>query len=136
MEYAKALETEVNAVLRTLMRRAYGNANINHRMAHVEGRPLDLGTPFPHQGIGALRKLLLDEPLVKKGLDAVAREHTKHLTDPYKLPRQLEKVQKLRNPAAHAEPVSREELLRLRDEVMGIGQTGVLSELVWRKEGG
>ncbi len=136
VEYAKALETEVNAVLRTLMRRAYGNANINHRMAHVEGRPLDLGTAFPHQGIGALRKLLLDEPLVKKGLDAVAREHTKHLTDPYKLPRQLEKVQKLRNPAAHAEPVSREELLRLRDEVMGIGQTGVLSELVWRKEGG
>ncbi|MEQ9570181.1 MAG: hypothetical protein RLN75_08330 [Longimicrobiales bacterium] len=102
-------------------------------MAHPGGRPLDLGTPFPHQSIGALRNLLLDEPLVKKGLQAVASAHVKHLTDPYKLPAQLERVQRVRNPAAHAEPVTRDEVLRLRDDLMGIGRAGVLVGLVGRK---
>lgn len=132
--YAKALETEANAVLRHFMRKAYADRNINQRMAHVEGRPLDLGAGIPHQTIGALRRLLLDEPLVRKGLQAVASRHEKHLTDPYKLPRQLERVQKVRNPAAHSEPVSRDEVLELRDEIMGIGQTGALLELARLKD--
>jgi hypothetical protein len=134
VEYAKALETEVNAVLRVLMQRAYAGTDINKRMAIVDGRPLDLGTAFPHQSIGALRRLLEDEPLVKRGLETVAKAHVKHLTDPYKLPAQLEKVRGVRNPAAHAKPVGRGEVLRLRDELMGIGQGGVLVDLVWRKE--
>lgn len=133
VEYAKALETEVNAILRHFMRKAYAGVSINKRMAHLDGRPLDLGAAIPHQTIGALRRLLLDEPLVRKGLQAVASEHEKHLTDAYKLPAQLERVQKVRNPAAHAEPVSRDEVLKLRDELMGIGRTGVLLELVRRK---
>lgn len=130
VEYAKALETEANAVLRHFMRRAWADASINRRMAHIEGRPLDLGRAIPHQTIGALRRLLLEEPLVRQGLRAVAPEHEKHLTDPYKLPAQLERVQKVRNPAAHSEPVDRDAILEVRDELMGIGRTGVLLELV------
>lgn len=133
VEYAKALETEVNAILRSLMGRAYADADINRRMAHVEHKPLDLGLPFRHLGIGALRKLLTDEPLVKRGLERVAPGHVKYFTDEYKLPGQLERVQKLRNPAAHAEPVSRDEVLELRDALLGIGRMGVLVELVGRK---
>lgn len=104
VEYAKALETEVNAVLRVLMQRAYAGTDINKRMAIVDGRPVDLGTAFPHQSIGALRRLLEEEPLVKRGIERVAASHVKYVTDEYKLPRQLEKVRELRNPARACRP--------------------------------
>lgn len=133
VEYAKALETEVNAILRGLMNRAYSDVDINRRMAYVEHKPVDLGRAFPHQGLGALRKLLADEPLVKEGLKRVASGQVLYFTDEYKLPRELEKVQKLRNPAAHAEPVTRDEVMAVRDALMGIGQMGVLVQLVARK---
>ena len=45
----------------------------------------------------------------------------------------MEAVQELRNPAAHSKAIGREEVLRVRDELLGIGRPGVLVELVGRK---
>jgi hypothetical protein len=135
VEYAKAMETEVNSVVFPLLRRALQDRPVQERLVRVDGRELDLGRPVSHQTLGVLRRLLLDEPLVKKAISSVTSAHATYFTDKYKLPRQLEKVQVLRNPAAHSGAVSREELLKLRDELLGIGQMGMLVDLVVRKAG-
>lgn len=133
VEYAKALETEVNAIVLPLVRRALEDRPPWERTVHVDGRDLDLGRPLPHQTLGTLRRLLLEEPIVKKALQGAASGHVTYFTDRYKLPRQMERVQGLRNPAAHSQAVGREDVLRLRDELLGIGRPGVLVELVGRK---
>ena len=46
------------------------------------------------------------------------------------LPRQLEKIVDMRNPAAHTGAVARAEILKRREEIMGIGQVGVLGSIV------
>lgn len=136
VEYAKALETEANAVVFGLLRRALHERPLRDRLVRAGDRELDLGRPVPHQSLGTLRRLLLDDPVVKDAIRRVASAHVTYFTDEYRLPAQLEKVQELRNPAAHSEAVSRERLLRFRDELMGIGGMGVLVELVIRKERG
>jgi len=133
VEYAKALETEVNAVVLPLVRKALENRPQGERLVRVDGRELDLGRPVSHQTLGALRHLLTREPVVRKALQHAASAHVGYLTDPYKLPGQMEKVQSLRNPAAHGAALGREEVLKLRDALMGIGRMGVLVELVGRK---
>ena len=70
---------------------------------------------------------------MKKALQGTAPGHLSYFTDPYKLPGRMEKVQELRNPAAHSKAVGREEVLRVRDDLLGIGRPGVLVELVGRK---
>lgn len=131
--YAKAIETEVNAVVFPLVRKALKDLPMRERLVRVDGRELDLGRPVPHQTLGVLRRLLLDESIVKKALGRVASPHVTYFTDQYKLPGQLEKVQALRNPAAHSQAIGREEVLRLRDNLLGIGRMGVLVELLHRK---
>ncbi len=70
---------------------------------------------------------------MKKALQGTASGHVSYFTDRYKLPRQIERVQDLRNPAAHSRAVGRDEVLRVRDELLGIGRPGVLVELVGKK---
>ena len=134
LEYAKAFETEVNAVVFPLMRQALEDKRLAERLVRVDGRELDLGRPVQHQSLGALHRLLLEEPVVKEALKRVASRHVTYFTDTYKLPAQIAKLQALRNPAAHDSAVSRERLLTLRDELLGIGGMGMLVELVVRKE--
>ena len=133
VEYAKALETEVNAIVLPLVRSALEDRPQGERLVHVDGRELDLGRPVSHQTLGALRLLLTREPVVKKALQHAASAHVGYLTDPYKLPGRMEAVQELRNPAAHSKAIGREEVLKVRDELLGIGRPGVLVELVGRK---
>jgi hypothetical protein len=134
VEYAKAVETEANAVVFSLLRRALQERPLRDRLVRADGRELDLGRPVSHQTLGTLRRLLLDEPLVKDAIRRLGSAHVTFFTDEYRLPGQLEKVQALRNPAAHSDSVSRERLLKLRDELLGIGGMGVLVDLVTRKE--
>jgi len=136
VEYAKAVETETNAVVFPLLRKALHDVSLQDRLVRVDGRELDLGRPVSHQTLGVLRRLLLDEPVVKKALGRVASAHVTYFTDEYKLPGRLAKVQALRNPAAHSAAIGREELLKFCDELLGIGGMGVLVDLVLRKEGG
>ncbi len=95
VEYAKALETEVNAIVLPLVRRALEDRPPWERTVHVDGRDLDLGRPLPRQTLGTLRRLLLEEPIVKKALQGAASGHVTYFTDRYKLPRQMERVQGL-----------------------------------------
>ena len=133
VEYAKAVETELNALLFPLLRRAWGSRSDAGRRVRVDGRELDLGGRVPHQSLGAIRGLLLREAAVAEGIRVVAPGEVTYLTDEYKLPGQLKRVTELRNPAAHADAVERGELLTRREEILGIGQTGILSEMVRAK---
>jgi hypothetical protein len=130
VEYAKAVETELNALLFPLLRRAWASRSGPERRVRVDGRELDLGGRVPHQSLGAIRGLLLREPAVAEGIRTVAPHELTYLTDEYKLPRHLEKIVGMRNPAAHTGGVSRAELLARREEILGIGQMGVLGEMV------
>lgn len=134
VEYAKAVETEVNAVLFPLLRKGVHGLPAREQIIHVNGRELDLGRLVPHQTLGTLRRLLLDEPTVKKALGRAGSRHVTYFTDAYKLPGRLERVQELRNPAAHGSEVTRDEVLRFREELLGIGRVGLLLELLWTKE--
>lgn len=129
LEYAKAVEMEANAVLRALMLRAYRGASARVAITRTDGRPLDFREPLRHLTLGELVRLLVDDDVVRRGLQSVAPQHVSYLTDEYSLPSRLKRVQAVRNPAAHSAPIDRETLLKLRAQLMGIGQTGVLLEL-------
>ncbi len=130
VEYAKAIETELNATLFPLLRRAWGARSGPERRVRVDGRELDLGGHVPHQSLGVIRGLLVREPAVAEGIRTVAQNELTYLTDEYRLPRQLEKIVDMRNPAAHTGAVARAEILKRREEIMGIGQVGVLGSIV------
>jgi hypothetical protein len=49
------------------------------------------------------------------------------------LPHQLEPILELRNPAAHDSPVTREEMGRWRQEILGIGCEGLLVRIARAK---
>jgi hypothetical protein len=131
VEYAKAFETEVNAALRGLLRRGTEGLPPHECRIRVDGREVDLRR-MPHLTLGALRRILLEEPVVKRALQVSASAHVGYFTDEFKLPKQLEQLQKLRNPAAHDSRIAREEVLELRGRLMGIGVMGELAELVRR----
>jgi hypothetical protein len=88
------------------------------------GRPRAAPEPRHDQGIAPPRAP------VAEGIRTVAPNELPYLTDEYKLPRQLEKIMGMRNPAAHTGSVERSELLARREEILGIGQMGVLGEMM------
>lgn len=133
VEYAKALETELNSVLQPLLNRGLKDRRHQDRLVRVAGSQIDLGSSFPHQTIGALRRLLLEEPVVKQALTISASPHVTFFTDPYRLPMHLAKVKEVRDPGAHDSAVSRERCLTLRADLLGIGCRSVMTELVHRK---
>jgi hypothetical protein len=133
VEYAKALETEVNAILLDYLRRALEDSPGSDRFVRTDKGEIDLGRSFGHQSLGTLRRLLTDEPKVGRALETVASAHRKFFTDPYRLPSVLEAAANLRNPAAHAAALGRDDLMRFRARLVGIGQLGALVDLVGRK---
>jgi len=131
VEYAKALETEVNATLRGLLRRGLDAVPAHEARVRVNDREVDLRR-MPHLTLGQLRRLLVSEPVVKKALQVTVPPHAGWFTDEHQLPKHLEAFRTVRNPAAHEKRVDREKALAVRRDLMGIGVMGVLAELVRR----
>lgn len=124
VEYCKAIETELNALVFPALRRVYARASADEREVLADGRLLDLGGRVPHQSLGTLRHLIVHREPVRKGLRTVLPHDWRWIEG--ELPHHLEPILELRNPAAHDRPVSREEMGRWRQEILGIGCEGLL----------
>lgn len=125
--YAKAVETELNALLFPALNRVLKDVAYTQREARDEGRAIDLGRPVPHQTLGALRRLLEHDGTVRRYVPVALGPAAGWLTQ--QLPAQLGRIEELRNPGAHSETVARGEAERLREMVLGIGCYGLIVRL-------
>jgi hypothetical protein len=107
IEYAKAIEVELNALLRPGLVAAGEGGHVNlGRMAHALEQP---------------------KPAMRRWLDQRFGSEARYLTGP--LARKLSVFAVLRNRSAHAEPVSLQTATALREETLGIGQEGLMVRL-------
>ncbi|MDX1645491.1 MAG: hypothetical protein R3244_14150, partial [Thermoanaerobaculia bacterium] len=132
VEYAKAIETELNALLFEALHRALSGKPPHEREVRADGRLLDLGGYPPHQSLGTL-KYLLDskDAIVTTALRTVLKQDANWLLGT--LPHRLAPIKKLRNPAAHGSSLTRSRLADMRAEILGIGQEGLLVRLARTK---
>lgn len=127
--YAKAVEAELNALLFDAIRGAVAKLPSSQRTAHVDGRPLDLRDAVPHQPLGTILNLLRHDDAMKR---AVKRAFTNQNDARWilgELPSHLEPIVRVRNPAAHSEHARREVVSHVRAAVLGIGVSGVITQL-------
>ena len=120
VDLAKAMEVQANLVVR----QALAGAPPSVREVNVDGTPRDL-TRGAGLSLGQLGRVIAGGP-VAQALDA-------RLRDGQWLTRQgayvLQEVARHRNPAAHAEPVTRPVAERLRNQLLGVGCYGDLVKL-------
>lgn len=118
---SRALELQVNLVLR----HALGLAPRDVRLANVDGKTRDLADGA-NWTLGTLAKAIGGD-----GERAVwLRTHLRNgVWFTGSLPAILDSVAEVRNPAAHAEAVSREAVTQLRAQLVGVGCKGALVEL-------
>jgi hypothetical protein len=122
MSYAKAVETELNALVFPALRRVLERQPPAEREVHDEGRPLDLGRPVPHRTLGSLRRLLQHSDVVEKWLRVALPQDFSWLRSV--LPGEIGVLEDLRNPAAHSAAAGRKEVGRVREKTLGIGGEG------------
>ena len=121
VDFAKALEVQGNA----LLRRALANAPRDVRLANVEGRSVDL-TRGEFLSLGQLARVIADNKGVNDGLRRRVRPGEWVAVS---LAPVMREIAELRNPAAHTERFSREQIVPLRDRLVGVGCMGHLVEL-------
>jgi hypothetical protein len=127
VEYAKAVETELNALLFPPLRRFYAGKPVPDRSVLLDGRTVDLGLRIPPQSLGTLEILLEKKPVIQKGVRMVfPHDHGWVLGE---LPHALKRIVEIRNPAAHARKTTRDTLMLRRAEIMGIGCEGLIVRL-------
>jgi len=127
VEFAKAVETELNALLFPPLRKAYAGKPVPDRSVLLDGHTVDLGLRVPPQSLGTLAVLLEKKPVIQKGVRAAY--HHDHLWILGELPHALKRIVEIRNPAAHAQKTTRDTLLHRRAEIMGIGCEGLIVRL-------
>lgn len=118
---ANAVEVQANALLRAAMR----NAPEALRLANVEGRTVDVAREGPFS-LGQLARLI--------GGDRTRCEYIRLRLDQGEwfvssLPPILEDLAEKRNPAAHGGTLLRDDAMRLRDRLVGVGALGDLLKL-------
>ena len=123
VEYAKAMETELNALLFPVLHRSLGGKD---RIVYVDGRRVDVGERVPHQSLGALRHLL-ENDAVRRAMRGTLPQYANWLTGV--LPTRLEILADLRNAAAHSASTAREQVSDAREEILGIGQEGLITHV-------
>jgi hypothetical protein len=70
VEYAKAVETELNALLFPRLRKRLERAMAKDRDVVIGGRGIDIGARVPHQSLGTILHLLQHEDAVGRALGA------------------------------------------------------------------
>ena len=121
IDYAKAFEVQVNG----LLRRVISGANRDARFVDVGGKTIDLMTA-PPLALGQLARAIGDNKPLN---DWLKRRLEPRDWVSITLPPVLENLALYRNPAAHATRISREEVVALRDSLVGVGGIGRLVEL-------
>lgn len=119
--FAKAIEVQVNAVLR----RALAKVPAAARLVNVDGTTVDL-VEHRSLGLGELARAIGGERALNVALTGVL-ENGRWFTE--QLPPVLEELRQVRNPGAHRAVVDRATAKRWRDQVVGIGCAGLLVEL-------
>lgn len=128
IELAKAVETELNAILFRATRRVLRSKPPRERETHIDGRLVDLGDVACHLPLGAIRLLLERDDLMQRAVNiAFGPTDAKWLVG--LLPSQLAPLVELRNPAAHSAALDRERAARQREAILGIGCEGLIVQL-------
>jgi hypothetical protein len=121
VDYSKAMEVQVNAILR----RALTGSEARLRQTNVDGRTIDVVADGPLT-LGQLARAIGGE----RALSEVLRRRLGHgQWFVSSLPPILSELAAARNPAAHTAAIERAEVLRLRNQLVGVGCTGSLVEL-------
>ena len=128
VSYAKAVETELNALLFPALRKRLEGRPPHEREVRDEGRLLDLGGGVPHQSLGTVRHLLERSDLVQATLRQVMPSD--HVWVLGLLPRQLGPILELRNAGAHSGVTTARSLDGVRESILGIGCEGLIDRLV------
>ena len=128
VEYAKAVETELNAVVFGTLREALGGKPQAEWQARIDGRSVDLGGNVPHQSLGTLRNLLEHDETVRTALKRALGRTGTWLVD--ELPYGLKPIVEMRNPAAHDALAEPEEVKLRRRRILGIGCQELLVRVV------
>jgi len=131
VEVAKAVETELNGLVFPAVRRVLAKAPPDEREVYAGASLIDLGSRVPHQSLGTIRHLLARNDAFRKALRTALPHDWRWLEG--ELPAYLEPILDLRNPAAHEDTVSREQMSRLRQSTLGIGCEGLLVQIVRSK---
>ncbi|MFC1791045.1 hypothetical protein ACFL0I_01085 [Gemmatimonadota bacterium] len=127
VEYAKAVETELNALLFPSLRKVYAGKQEADRSVLLDGRTLDLGSRIPPQSLGAILVMIEKKPVVQKGIrTAYPHDYSWILGE---LPHYLRRIVEIRNPAAHGKCLGRGAVSDRRAEIIGIGCEGLLVRL-------
>lgn len=128
VEYAKSVETELNALVFGTLREALGGKPPSERRIKLDGRTVDAGGHVPHQSLGTLRNLLEHEGTVRTALKSALGRDGEWLVD--ELPYQLKPIVEMRNPAAHDALADPQEVRHRRRRILGIGCEGLLVRVV------
>ena len=134
VEYAKAVETELNALIFGALRKGLDGQPEPDRQVRLNGRPVDASGRVAHQSLGALLKLLEHDGNARTGLKRALGNDAKWLID--ELPYQLRPIREMRNPAAHDAAAKRDRVSHQRGRILGIGGEGLLVRVVKTKRGG
>ena len=127
VEYAKAVEAELNALLLPALRKLLAGKTDAERCIRLEAGLLDLGRPVPPQTLGTILLMLEKKPVVTKtARQAFVHDHAWLLGE---LPHALRRIVDLRNPAAHSRTATRDAVGQRRREILGIGFEGVISRI-------
>lgn len=118
---AKAVEVQVNALLRSAM----SGADPAVRHENVQGKTIDLarGGPF---SLGELARIIGGH---RRRVEYMRKRLANGDWFTASLPPILEELARFRNPAAHGGSVAREDVARLRNRLVGIGAKGDLLDL-------
>ncbi|MFS8638267.1 MAG: hypothetical protein FWJ74_09275 [Gemmatimonadota bacterium] len=127
IELAKAVETELNAILFRGTRRALRSKPPRERETRVDGRLVDLGDIACHLPLGAIRHLLERDELMQRAVRAAFPHDANWILG--QLPHHLAPLVELRNPAAHSAALDRERAARQRAAILGIGCEGLIVQL-------
>ena len=133
VEYAKAVETEANALIFRPLRKLYAQGNSVNRRVRVNDGELDLGDVVPHQTLGTLVVLLSKNAEIRKAIPAVFQQKLDADFILGELSTYLGQIADQRNPAAHSHKMTRDACLALRERVIGIGQEGMISRIARAK---
>ena len=118
---ANAMEVQTNALLRAAMR----NAPDPLRLANVEGRTVDIAREGPFS-LGQVARLIAGDRARCDHIRAKLEQGEWFVSS---LPPILEDLAEKRNPAAHGGTLAREDAMRLRDRLVGVGAIGDLLRL-------
>jgi len=127
VEYAKAVEAELNALLFPSMRRLLSGTTEAERTVRLDTGLLDLGKKVSPQSLGTILLMLEKKAAVTRTVRrAFVHDHVWILGE---LPHALRRIVELRNPAAHSGASTRDAVGLRRREILGIGLEGTIPRI-------